>query len=111
MIRTLRPLDRPGFGLERVATANGLSRHAGVSCEGHQGGKRERLCRYLALPAIATPRLSLSATGKVVYTLTTPHSDGRIQVAFDGAVFRPVDFIARLAALARARSGQSPGPI
>ncbi|WP_206613479.1 transposase [Parahaliea mediterranea] len=94
MIRTIRPLDRPDPGLERVAKANGFSLHAGVSCEGHQKEKRERLCRYIARPAVAVPRLSLSSTGKVVYTLKTPYSDGTTQVAFD-----PVDFIARLAAL------------
>ena len=38
--------------------------------------------------------LSLSSTGKVVYTLKTPYRDGTTQVAFE-----PVDFIARLAAL------------
>ena len=36
MIRTIRPLDRPYPGLERVAKANGFSLHAGVSCEGHE---------------------------------------------------------------------------
>ena len=50
MIRTIRPLDRPNPGLERVAKANGFSLHAGVSCEGHQTDKRERLCRYIARP-------------------------------------------------------------
>ena len=94
MIRTIRPLDRPDPGLERVAKANGFSLHAGVSCEGHQKDKRERLCRYIARPAVAVPRLSLSSTGKVLYTLKTPYRDGTTQVAFD-----PVDFIARLAAL------------
>ena len=39
MIRTIRPLDRPDPGLERVAKANGFSLHAGVSCEGHQKEK------------------------------------------------------------------------
>ncbi len=61
MIRTIRPLDRPDPGLERVAKANGFSLHAGVSCEGHQkekvragtareaalGHKLERLYRYI----------------------------------------------------------------
>jgi hypothetical protein len=65
MIRTIRPLDRPDPGLERVTKANGFSLHAGVSCEGHQKDKRERLCRYIARPAVAVPRLSLSSTGKV----------------------------------------------
>jgi len=83
-----QPLDRPDPGLERVAKANGFSLHAGVSCEGHQREKRERLFRYIA-------RLSLSCTGKIIYTLKTPYRDGTTQVAVD-----PVDFIARLAALA-----------
>ena len=43
---------------------------------------------------MAVPRLSLSSTGKVLYTLKTPYRDGTTQVAFD-----PVDFIARLSAL------------
>jgi hypothetical protein len=63
-----RPLDRPDPRLERVAKANGFSLHAGVSCKGKQKDKRERLCRYIARPAVAVPRLSLSSTGKVVYT-------------------------------------------
>tara|TARA_R110002072_G_scaffold302174_1_gene484227 strand:+ start:3818 stop:4615 length:798 start_codon:yes stop_codon:yes gene_type:complete len=94
MIRTIHPLDKPDPGLERVAKASGFSLHAGLSCEGHQTGKRERLCRYIASPAVAVPRLSLSSRGKVVYTLKTPYRDGTTQVAFD-----PVDFMARLAAL------------
>jgi ribosomal protein S27E len=69
MIRTIRPLERPDPGLERVAKANGFSLHAGVSCEPHQKDKRERLCRYIARSAVAVPRLSLSSTGKVVYSL------------------------------------------
>ncbi len=77
-----------------MAKANGFSLHAGVSCEGKQKDKRERLCRYIARPAVAVPRLSLSSNSKVVYTLKTPYRDGTTQVAFD-----PVDFIARLAAL------------
>jgi ribosomal protein S27E len=94
MIRTIRPLDRPDPRLERVAKANGFSLHAGVSCEGNQKDKRERLCRYISRPAVAVPRLSLSSTGKVVYALKTPYRDGTTQVAFE-----PVDFVARLAAL------------
>ena len=77
-----------------MAKANGFSLHAGVSCEGKQKEKRERLCRYIARPAAAVPRPSLSPTGKVVYTLKTPYWDGTTQGAFE-----PVDFIARLAAL------------
>ncbi len=94
MIRTIRPLDRPDPALERVAKAYGFSLHAGVNCEGKQKDKRERLCRYIARPAVAVARLSLSSTDKVVYTLKTPYRDGTTQAAFE-----PVDFIARLAAL------------
>jgi hypothetical protein len=79
MIRTIWPLDRPDPELERVAKSNGFSLHAGVSCEGHQKDKRERLCRYIARPAVAVPRLSLSSTGKVLYTLKTPYRDSTAQ--------------------------------
>jgi hypothetical protein len=73
MIRTIRPLDRPDPGPERVAKANGFSLHADVSCEGLQRDKRDRpggvpLCRSIARPPVAVPRLSLRSTGKVVYT-------------------------------------------
>ena len=64
MISTIRPLDRPDAGLERVAKANGFSLQAGVSCKGHQKDKRERLRRYIARPAVAIPRLSLSPCGQ-----------------------------------------------
>jgi hypothetical protein len=113
MICTIRPLERPEPGLERVAKANGFSLHAGVSCEGHQKNKRERLFRYIARPAVAVPRLSLSSTGKVVYTLKTPYRDGTTQVGFDGAAIRTVDFIARLAALVpkpRIKRTEPPSP-
>ena len=63
---SIRPLDRPDPRLERVAKANGFSLHAGVSGEEHQKDKRERLCRYIARPAVAVARLSLSSTGKVL---------------------------------------------
>ncbi len=56
MIRTIRPMDRPDPGLERVAKANGFSLHAGVSCEGHERNKREQLFRYIARPALAVLR-------------------------------------------------------
>ena len=80
MICTIRPLGRPDPGLERVAKANGFSLHTGVSCEGKQKDKRERLCGYIARPAGAAPRLSLSSISKVVYTLKTPYRDGTTQV-------------------------------
>ena len=56
--------------------------------------KVERLCRYIARPAIATARLALTAQGDIRYTLRTPYRDGTTHV-----IFEPLDFIARLAAL------------
>ena len=68
--------------------------HAGVAAGAEDRKKVERLCRYIARPAIATGRLSLTAQGQVRYTLKTPYRDGTAHV-----VFEPLDFIACLAAL------------
>jgi hypothetical protein len=56
--------------------------------------KVERLYRYIARPAIAEGRLSLTGQGQVRYTLKTPCRDGTTHV-----VFEPLDFMARLASL------------
>ena len=63
MIRTIRHLDRPDPGLQRVAKANGFSLYAGVSCEGHARNKRERLCRYIARLAALVPKPGVKITG------------------------------------------------
>lgn len=105
MISTICPLDRSDPALERAAKANGFSLHGGVSCEAYQEEKRERLCRYIARPTVAIPRLSLSSTGKVLYTLKAPYRDGTTQVALDS-----VDFIARLAVTRRASCRHDLGP-
>jgi len=52
------------------------------------------LCRYIARPAIANERLSLTRQGNVRYRLKTPYRDGTTHV-----IFEPLDFIVRLAAL------------
>jgi hypothetical protein len=85
MIRTIRPLQRPDPGQERVAKANGFSLHAGVSCEGYPEDKREKLCSYIARPSVAVPRLALSSTGKVVHILKTPYGDGVTQCTKHGS--------------------------
>jgi len=72
----------------------GFSLHAGVAAEAHEGQKLERLCRYIARPAISEKRLSLSPQGKVRYQLKTPWKNGTTHVEFE-----PVEFIAKLAAL------------
>jgi hypothetical protein len=65
-----------------------------VGARAHQRWKVERLCRYIARPAICAKRLSLTSTGKVRYELKTPFRNGTTHV-----IFEPLDFIARLAAL------------
>ncbi len=72
----------------------GFSLHAGVAAEAHEGAKLERLCRYIARPAISEKRLSISLQGRVRYQLKTPWRNGTTHVEWD-----PVDFIAKLAAL------------
>jgi len=72
----------------------GFSLHAGVAARADERNKLERLCRYIARPAVSEKRLSLSANGNVRYQLKTPYRDGTTHV-----IFEPLDFIARLAAL------------
>jgi hypothetical protein len=60
----------------------------------HQRDKLERLCRYIARPAVSEKRLSLTSTDKTRYELKTPYRNGTTHV-----IFEPLDFIARLAAL------------
>ena len=93
----------------RVGRQEGL--HTGVATKAHERKKRERLCRYVARPAISEKRLSLTPNDNVRYDvkgftnvagawmrrsdqLKTPCQDGATHVLFE-----PLDFIARLASL------------
>ena len=93
MLQSLLPRGEPP-GDDRVAQASGFSLHAGVAAGANQRDKLERLCRYIARPAVAIERLSLTAQGHVRYALKTPYRDGTTHV-----IFEPLDFLARLAAL------------
>jgi hypothetical protein len=91
-LQTLPASDEPfGDGVGKVA---GFSLHAGVAARADERKKLERLCRYIARPAVSEKRLSLTPNGNVRYQLKTPYRDGTTHVLFD-----PLDFIARLAAL------------
>ena len=79
---------------QTLAKGGGFSLHAGVSAKSHQRDKVERLCRYIARPAVSTHRLERLSDGKLSYELKTPYKNGTTHV-----VFEPLDFIARLAAL------------
>jgi hypothetical protein len=93
-LQTIPPQPEPAPDNARVAKLNGFSLHAGVAAKAHQRNKVERLCRYIARPAVSEKRLTLAATGKVRYELKTPFRNGTAHV-----IFEPLDFISRLAAL------------
>jgi hypothetical protein len=93
-LQSLPSSPETGSNSSRVASTNGFSLHAGVMAEPHQKNLLERLCRYIARPAVSEKRLSLTGNGQVRYELKTPYRDGTTHVYFE-----PVDFIARLAAL------------
>ena len=89
------PDCRPENPLARtVGTVAGFSLHSGVATRANERDKLERLCRYIARPAVSTKRLSLTQHGKVRYEFKTPYSDGTTHVLFE-----PLDFISRLVAL------------
>ena len=79
---------------QTLAKGGGFSLHAGVSAKAHERAKVERLCRYIARPAISRHRLELLPDGNISYELKTPYKNGTTHV-----IFEPLDFIARLAAL------------
>lgn len=77
-----------------VAKNGGFSLHAGVTMTGAQRNKIEKLCRYIARPAVALERLSFNHRGQVVYTLKKPYDDGTTAI-----VMSPMELMERLAAL------------
>ena len=79
---------------QTLAKGGGFSLHAGVSAKSHERDKVERLCRYIARPAVSNHRMERLADGTISYELKTPYKNGTTHV-----IFEPLDFIARLAAL------------
>ena len=82
------PTDNPC-----IAQLSGFSLHAGTVCEAHERDALERLCRYIARPAVSNERLSVNDRAQVVYRLEHAFRVGATHVVLD-----PIDFIARLAA-------------
>ena len=79
---------------ELCAQVDGFSLHARVRISLRDRERLERLCRYVARPAVASERLSLSRNGNVLYRLRRPWRDGTTHF-----VFEPLVFLERLAAL------------
>ncbi|MEX0964708.1 MAG: transposase, partial [Pseudohongiellaceae bacterium] len=96
-LQTIPPQPELSPDNARVAKLNGFSLHAGVAAKAHQRNKVERLCRYIARPAVSEKRLSLTAAGKVRYELKTPFRNGTTHV-----IFEPMDFMYRKYGMPRA---------
>jgi len=93
-LQSLPPIEEPKTGSSRVANVAGFSLHAGVMAEAYQReqwyrevpftdlrmDKLERLCRYIARPAVSEKRLSLLGDGRIRYELKTPYRDGTTHV-------------------------------
>ena len=64
-LQTLPSCNEPFDNL--VGTVTGFSLHAGVAARADERKKLERLCRYIARPAVSEKRLSLTTNGNVRY--------------------------------------------
>ena len=94
-LQTLPTSDPEETLTDTVGKVARFSLHAGVAARADERQKLERLCRYISRPALSEKRLSLTPNGNIRYQLKTPYRDGTTHVILD-----PLDFIARLAALA-----------
>ena len=88
------PEDLPPRPQPLCINIAGLGLHAGVALPARDRQRLERLCRYVARPAIAASRLSALDDGRLLYQLKKRWRDGTTHV-----VFEPLEFIAKLAAL------------
>lgn len=92
-LKTLPDSDHAAtYGL--VAKNSGFSLHAGVAMAGNERDKIEKLCRYIARPAVALERLSLGSNGQVIYTLKKPYDDGTTAISMT-----KLELLERLAAI------------
>jgi hypothetical protein len=79
-LQTLPPIDIDETHSAAVGQVAGFNLHDGVAARADQRRKLERLCRYIARPAVSEQSLSLTAQGKVRYQLKTPYTDGTTRV-------------------------------
>ncbi len=77
-----------------VVKNSGFSLHAGVATKAHERDKLEKICRYIARPAVAEERLSLNARGEVVYKFKKPWDDGTTAIKMT-----QLEFVEKLVAL------------
>lgn len=86
--------DPPELNGPLCASVAQFSLHANVYCGPEQRDKLEKLCRYVARPAVAEERLKLKGNGDVLLRLKKPYSDGTSHL-----IFSPLEFLEKLAAL------------
>lgn len=86
--------DPPELTGPLCASVAQFSLHANVYCAPNQRDKLEKLCRYVARPAVAESRLKLKNNGDILLKLKKPYSDGTSHL-----VFSPMEFLEKLAAL------------
>ena len=77
-----------------VAKNSGFSLHAGVATKANERDKLEKICRYIARPAVAEERLSITAAGDVIYKFKKPWDDGTAAIKLT-----PMELMERLVAL------------
>jgi hypothetical protein len=82
------------FSGERCAEADGFTLHANVRVHGRRRRQLERICRYMARPAIATQRLERLDDGRLRYRLRHAFHDGTRAILFD-----PLTLLEKLCAL------------
>jgi hypothetical protein len=77
-----------------VAKNSGFSLHAGVATKAHERDRLEKICRYIARPAVAEERLSTDDYGNVIYRFKKPWDDGTSALKLT-----PMELMERLVAL------------
>jgi hypothetical protein len=97
-VRRLGALELADFQPELkgplCAVTQGFSLHAAIYCAPWEREKLEKLCRYIARPAVAEDRLELRPSGDILLRLKTKYSDGTSHLLFSG-----LEFVEKLAAL------------
>ena len=77
-----------------VAKNSGFSLHAGVATKANERDRLEKVCRYIARPAVAEERLSTNDQGDVIYKFKKPWDDGTTALKLT-----PMELMERLVAL------------
>ena len=77
-----------------VAKNSGFSLHAGVATKAHERDRLEKICRYIARPAVSEERLSMDDYGNVIYRFKKPWDDGTTALKLT-----PMELMERLVAL------------